>query len=324
MKVYDLEKLGINKISFYLALEEYLLSKDDEAFFVWRIDKSIIIGKHQLLEAEVNVDYALSLGAEIFRRPSGGGAIFADEGCFMYTFITKLRNKDEIYKKYLSYIKDALLKLGLNVTLSGRNDLLFNDKKFSGLALYETKDGACLHGTFLFDTNLENLVKCVTPSNEKLISKGIKSVSSRVINLKNYLKISKKEVIKALEDEISPSKIVLGEDEIKKVRQLENKYLDKSWIFDKKPPYTITFKKRVTCGEFLFFIDIINDKIKNIKLFGDFFFVKDINNILSEFIDICYNLETINSIINAYNVSEYIIGIDNNTFIEILSGGLNG
>ena len=198
MKVYDLEKLGINKISFYLALEEYLLSKDVEAFFVWRIDKSIIIGKHQLLEAEVNVDYALSLGAEIFRRPSGGGAIFADEGCFMYTFITKLRNKDEIYKKYLSYIKDALLKLGLNVTLSGRNDLLFNDKKFSGLALYETKDGACLHGTFLFDTNLENLVKCVTPSNEKLISKGIKSVSSRVINLKNYLKISKKEVIKAL------------------------------------------------------------------------------------------------------------------------------
>lgn len=324
MIVYNLENLGTNKISFYLALEEYLLSKGEEAFFIWRIDKSIIIGKHQLLESEVNVEYAKSIGCEIFRRPSGGGAIFADVGCFMYSFICKKQNKDIIYNTYLPYIKNALNGLGLDVYLSGRNDLMFDGKKFSGLALYEKNNASCLHGTFLYDTNLVNLVKCITPNNEKLISKGIKSVSSRVINLKNYLKISKKELISLIENAIFPSKIVLGEDEIKKVRQLEIKFLDKKWIFDKKPPYIIKFKERISCGEFIFLIDIKNDKIKNINIYGDFFTLNDIETILNEFINLEYTKENIEKVINKYNISEYIIGLDNDTFINLLSGGLDG
>lgn len=323
MKVYDLEKLGINNISFYLALEEYLLNKKDEAFFVWRIDKSIIIGRHQLLEAEVNVPLAKELGCKIYRRPSGGGAIYADKGCFMYSFVTKYHNKDEVYNKYLTIITNTLKKLGLDVCLSGRNDLMYKDKKFSGVAIYQSINGTVLHGTFLYDTNLDNLCNIITPSFDKIISKGIKSVNSRVINLKEDIKISQKDVIFALENEISSSKIVLGEDEIKNIRQLEIKYLDEKWIFDKKIPYTYTFKKRTTCGEFNFYIDIKNNIIKNINLFGDFFPKKDIKEYLDIFKGTPFTLNEIIKKINSNNINEYIYGLENDDFINLIIGGIH-
>lgn len=322
MKVYDLENLGINDISFYLALEEYLLKKKEEAFFVWRIDKSIIIGRHQLLKTEVNISQALDIGCKIFRRPSGGGAIYADRGCFMYSFITSNHNKDEIYNKYLSIIKKVLQKQGLEINLSGRNDLLFENKKFSGVAIYQNNNGTILHGTFLYDANLDNLEKTITPSTDKIISKGIKSVKSRVINLKNYLKICQNEVILAIENEISPSKIKLGEDEIKNIRQLEIKYLDEKWIYDKKIPYSYSFKKKISCGEFNFFIDIKNNTILNINLFGDFFTKKDIKEYIDSFIGLPFDSKEIIKKINSNNINEYIYGLDNATFIDLIIGGL--
>lgn len=323
MKIYDLENLGTNKISFYLALEDYILNNNlnEDIFFIWRIEKSIVVGRNQLIESEVNLDYAKSIGCEIYRRPSGGGAIFADDGCFMYSLITKERNKDNIYNRLFTNIYNCLKSLNVDVSFSGRNDLMFMNKKFSGTAFYQNENGSILHGTFLYDTNLENLVKSLTPSDNKLISKGIKSVRERVINLKNYLKITKKELIFALESEFLAPKIKIGEDELKIIRQLEIKYLSKSWIFDKKPPFTYKNKMRFECGEIEILINIKNNKIKNISFLGDFFNIGSLKELEDKFIDISYDINIIRSLLNDFNVNEYIDKLNNEELIELLFGG---
>lgn len=320
MLIIDLEEFGINKISFYLALEEYLLDKQIEAFFFWRIGKSIIIGRHQLLINEININEVKSLGCEVFRRRSGGGAIYADEGCFMYSFISKVKNKDLVYKEFLCRFKDALNSLNLNVEFSGRNDLLFNGKKFSGTAYYQNQNGSVLHGTFLYDSNLENLVKCLTPSESKLLSKGIKSVKSRVINIKDFIKMTKNDLILGLEERLNWPKIVIGEDEIKKVRELEVKYLDKQWIFDNNPPYFYRNKIRFKSGEYEVFIDCINNLIKNIEIKGDFFTKNDLNCFYKLFINIRYEKEAFDFISDDL-LDLYFDDLNKEDFLKLIFGG---
>ena len=116
MKVIDLRKYGQNEISFYLALEELIVENfEEDVFFLWDIASSIVIGRHQLINSEVNLAFTKKHNIKIYRRPSGGGAIFADEGCFMYTFVVSEHN-DSIYQKTLPLLMNVLRKLGLDVT----------------------------------------------------------------------------------------------------------------------------------------------------------------------------------------------------------------
>ena len=187
MKTLDLTKYGRQTVSFYLALERYLLNSaewcDKDLFFIWDIFPAIVCGKHQLIEAEVNMEHVRKIGVPIYRRHSGGGTIFADEGCFMFTFIKREGKRDDVFRNCLSAVVDAFGEIGLETELSGRNDLIFKEKKFSGNAYYRNDNGSILHGTLLYKTDLEQLVRTITPDNEKLISKGIESVRQRVINV---------------------------------------------------------------------------------------------------------------------------------------------
>lgn len=320
MFVYDLEYLGINKVSFYLALEEYLLEKEfeEDIFFIWRIDKAIVIGRNQLLESEINIEFAKEINVNIYRRPSGGGAIFEDEGSFMYSFITKKRNKDDVYKIFLNRFASILKSLGLDICFSGRNDLMLNNKKFSGTAFYQNVHGSCLHGTFLYDSNLDNLVKICTPSNDKLISKGIKSVKERVINVNDFIKLSKKELICKLEEGFLGFKIKIGEDEIKEVRELEIKFLNKKWIYDKKPPFTFHNKKRFQYGEVEVFLEIRNGKIQNINLKGDFFNILNLNNLYQELKEVEYDKYILNEKLNIIKLENYIEGFNKTDLLNLL------
>ena len=136
---------------------------------------------------------------DIYRRPTGGGAIYADENNSMFTMITK-KAENFSFKKYLNLIIDAMQKLGLKIEFSGRNDLLYDNKKMSGVAFLQNKYGVLIHGTYMYDVNVETMIRSITPSNEKLVSKGIDSVRSRVVNLKDHLNgITQDELINHLE-----------------------------------------------------------------------------------------------------------------------------
>lgn len=323
MKVINLERFKKSKISFYLALEEYVLSSKkftDDVFFLWDIDKSIIIGKNQLIYSEVNEQYATKMGINIYRRPSGGGAIYADDGCFMFSFIIKNKvvNKEQTFKTYLTTIINALNKINIKAYFSGRNDLLVDGKKFSGNAYYKNINGEVLHGTFMYNTSIEEMVKCITPDSSKLLSKGIASVSSRVTNICEYTTLSKEELMIYLMNSINNEFMDLSKIDITKIKEIESKYLAREWIYLNNPPYTFKNMKRFSWGKVEVFIVIKKDKVKNIDIKGDFFELKDLKEILNSLKNVSFTRNKFKEILDKQNINEYILNGVNEDLLDLI------
>lgn len=316
---------GNLKPYFYFALEKYILEnvlKDGEAyFFTWPI-KGIVIGKHQVLENEVNLDYTNANDIDIYRRPTGGGTIYADENNTMYTMITK-RAENFSFKPYLENLIKAMAKLGLEIKFSGRNDLLFEDKKISGVAFLQNKYGVLIHGTFMYDVDIETMIRSITPANEKLISKGIESVRSRVVNLKPYLNgMTQAELINHFEKEITTKTYVLSDEEIKIISEMAKKYESKKWRFQVQPAYTKVLKQRISGGLFNITLDLKRGIIENMKITGDFFDLYPIELIEDKFKGISYDLESVTNTLNAIKIEDMILDIKRDEFLNLLLSGI--
>ncbi len=302
---------------FYFALEEYLLEKDEEYIFIWDVFNSVIIGKNQLLHREVHLDYLKENDIKVYRRPSGGGAVYNDYGCIKYSFISK-RPKSEMYYVFLGFIKD-FLKEYISVDFSGRNDLLFNEMKFSGNAYYQTKNGHVLHGTILYDTDLTVLKNALNPSKLKLKSKGIKSVKSRVTNLKPYINLSREEFRKSLDEYFTKFEtIILTDDEILEVKKKMNYYNNYDYIYGKNPKYKIEIKERFSYGEVILYLDILSEKIIDVEIYGDFFEKEPLDSLKAKIIGISKgDLEKIMNI----DPSQYIEGMSNIDLYNLIRKG---
>lgn len=175
------------KLSFYLAMEEYVAGvTDEEAFFVWRVAPSVIIGRNQVLENEVNAGYCSEHGVEVFRRKSGGGCVYSDMGNIMISYVSRRGEVSEVFDRYLSGLAEALRSLGLDAQKSGRNDILVDGRKVSGNAFHQLPDRSIVHGTLLYSTDLEALTEAIRPPLEKLQRHGVESVRQRVRNLSEY------------------------------------------------------------------------------------------------------------------------------------------
>lgn len=175
-------------LAFYLAMEEFVARTiEDEAFFVWRVAPTVIIGRNQDLEAEVNLDYCRKHGVKVVRRKSGGGCVYSDMGNIMISFISRRGEVQEVFDRYLSSLTACLRSLGLKAEKSGRNDILVGGRKVSGNAFHQLPDRSIVHGTLLYDTDFDALETAIRPPVEKLERHGVASVRQRVENLKEYL-----------------------------------------------------------------------------------------------------------------------------------------
>lgn len=175
-------------LAFYLAMEEFVARTiEDEAFFVWRVAPTVIIGRNQDLEAEVNLDYCRKHGVKVVRRKSGGGCVYSDMGNIMISFISRRGEVQEVFDRYLSSLTACLRSLGLKAEKSGRNDILVDGRKVSGNAFHQLPDRSIVHGTLLYDTDFDALETAIRPPVEKLERHGVASVRQRVENLKEYL-----------------------------------------------------------------------------------------------------------------------------------------
>ena len=181
---------GSNDPAFNLALEQYAfdaLSHADDFTMLWKNRDCVVVGVNQSTLDEINAQYIEDNAIPVVRRLSGGGAVYHDLGNLNFTFITRVGDIADSFEVSMRPIADALASLDLDVCLSGRNDMTLGDSKISGSAQY-LKDGKLMHhGTLLFDTNLEKMSKALRVSDEKLASKGIKSVRSRVTNIREHL-----------------------------------------------------------------------------------------------------------------------------------------
>jgi lipoate---protein ligase len=319
---------GQLKPYFYFALEEYILTKllkeDETYFFTWEIH-GVVVGKNQVIENEVNLNYLKENKIDVYRRPTGGGCVYADHRNTMFSIITKRVNKNFTFKTYLSKIIDSMAKLNVNIEFSGRNDLLFEGKKISGNAFLQNKYGMLMHGTFLYDCDLETMVRAITPSDEKLVSKGISSVRSRVTNLKPYLNgMTQEELIQHFEKTMTIDTYELSKEDVEAIQILAQKYEEKDWIYKKQPPYTKVLKKRIQGGLIEVKLDLVEGQIKNMKIQGDFFDTKPLHPFEEAFIDQDYSKAVIDEILANHPIDEYILDANNDEFKALLYEGVLG
>lgn len=281
MRYISLPDNTARRLSFYLAMEEYTarnLNYDDDCFFMWQVEPSVIFGRNQLVENEVNIDYCKRKGIKTYRRKSGGGCVYADLNNIMFSYITQSENVATTFDRYIKMVTQMLQGLGVKAETSGRNDILIEGRKVSGNAFYHIPGHSIVHGTMLYDTNMENMVAAITPSDEKLVSKGVKSVRQHIALLKDYISLDIDEFKKYTMKWLCPSKIILDQNDIRRIEEIEQEYLSEEFILGCNPRYTTIRKKRIEgAGELEVRLEIKNNIIKDVNILGDYFLTGDLN-----------------------------------------------
>lgn len=213
-------------LAFYLAMEEFVAEwSEGEAFFVWRVLPTVIIGRNQDLEAEVNMDYCLGHGVRVVRRKSGGGCVYSDKGNIMVSFVSRRGEVSAVFDRYLSALTACLCSLGLNAEKSGRNDILVDGRKVSGNAFHQLPDRSIVHGTLLYDTDLDALEEAIRPPVEKLERHGVASVRQRVRNLKEYVSpVTIEALEKHLVEYFCDGEVSLTAEDVEKIEAMASEY----------------------------------------------------------------------------------------------------
>lgn len=311
------------RLSFYLAMEEYLArhTRLEECFFLWQVKPTVIFGRNQLIENEVNMAYCREHGIETYRRKSGGGCVYADMHNIMFSYINSGENVTLTFDKYIDMVVNLLRQLGVEAYTSGRNDILVEGKKVSGNAFYHIPGRNIVHGTMLFDTHWQNMIGSITPSEEKLISKGVESVRQHVTVLKNHLSIDIETFKDFVRTHLCDRQLTLTQEEVARIREIEKEYLDPAFIYGNNPRYTLRRKQRIEgCGELEACLEIKNGVIKDVELKGDFFLVGDLNALLARFKNIPHNREAVAAVLEDIPLDRYIMNLTPDALTEVIAG----
>ena len=320
--------INSNDVFFNSAVEEYFIKEFNEPIFMlWKNTPNVMVGRNQNTVSEVNEKFCKENNIDIIRRLSGGGAIYNSLENFEYTLIIdKLSNSNYSFKSIVEPLIDFLKQLGIDAQFTGRNDVLVDGKKISGNAQYHFKDILLQHGTVLYDVDINTLMKCLTPDLMKLTAKGIKSVKSRVTTLKERLPDDYN--VDKFMDEFMKFNLnrsnenyykELTEDEKIEVLKLkEDRWDKKEWNFGKNPKYSNKKKRKFTSGLVEINYEIKAGKIFNLKIYGDFFATDDISKLEDKLLNKYFEKEIIIEVLKDIKISNYIDGVNNDEFIELL------
>jgi lipoic acid synthetase/lipoate-protein ligase A len=232
MKYVTLPFTETRRLSFYLAMEEYVARHLDEPdyFFMWQVEPTVIIGRNQVLENEVNIDYCRSHDIKVVRRKSGGGCVYADRDNVMLSFVSSEENVGFAFNHFINMVLLVLRKMGIEATGTSHNDVLIGDRKVCGTACYHLNGRSIVHSTLLYDTNMDHMLQAITPGPEKLEKKGIQSVRQRITLLKNHTLFSLNEVKALIRDTLCVGERVLTAEEVSGIEQLEQQYFREDYI----------------------------------------------------------------------------------------------
>jgi len=311
-----------------LAVEEYFLKNfDDECFILWQNSPCIVIGKNQNALSEINIDFVKQNNIIVVRRLSGGGAVFHDLGNINFTFITNKDKNDSIdFSKFTQPIITALKGLSINAEFSGRNDITMDGKKFSGNAQYYYKNRVLHHGTLLFSGNLTDLSEALKAKPQKFEDKSVKSVASRVTNISQHLHtpMTVLEFKDYLQDHIMKANNIkevyeLTDSDIQNIEKLAvERYSTWQWNFGSSPDYSYSNAKRLPGGTVEVNMNVENGIIHDIRIFGDFFGVKDVSDIENALKGTRHFESDIREVLGKYNMNEYFLNITLDDLISLL------
>ncbi len=320
MKYVALPDCTVRRLSFYLAMEEFVAHRfpGEDCFFMWQVNPTVIFGRNQLMENELNLDFIRAHGIEYYRRKSGGGCVYADPSNIMFSYITDDFNVSFTFDRYLCLIAHTLGKLGVPAIPSGRNDILVEGKKVSGNAFYRTEGRSIVHGTMLYNTDLDVLTQAITPNSAKLATKGVESVRKRVANLCDYIDLGIEEFKQFMRENLCDSEVCLTADDIAHIEEIEQEYLSNEWILGNNPRYILVRKGYGSAGEVEARLEIKNGTIKAMNLMGDYFPIGEMDAFLEAFKNQPFTPQSVNTILDTYPIENYIRGLSREEFVQLL------
>ncbi|HEX7065765.1 MAG TPA: lipoate--protein ligase [Bacillales bacterium] len=315
-----------------LGIEEYILKHldpEETYLFFYSMEPSIIIGKNQNTLEEINTEYVRENAVNVVRRLSGGGAVYNDEGDLSFSFITKDDGKSfHNYEKFTEPVIRALRKLGVNAELSGRNDIEVNGKKVSGNAQFSTKGRMFSHGTLMFDVNLDNVEAALNPNPEKIKSKGVKSVRSRVTNIREHLAEDmdihefKKTLLKFIfevDDVADVPEYKLTDDDWHEIHEIiATRYKNWDWNFSKSPKFNVKHSQRFAAGTIDVRLQVNKGVIEEATIFGDFFGVGDIEDVEQRLVGTRYEHGDLKEALGDIDTGHYFGKITKDEFLKML------
>jgi lipoate---protein ligase len=324
-----IDNKGITDPRINLAIEEYALKNLDinETYLLFYINEpSIIIGKNQNSVEEINTEYVESNGIHVVRRLSGGGAVYHDLGNLNFSFITKDDGESfHNFRKFTEPVIAALKQMGINAELSGRNDILAEGRKISGNAQFSTKGRMFTHGTLLFNSEMEHIVSALRVKKDKIESKGIKSVRSRVANISEFLteKMDIEEfrtsLLKFIFNGEEISEYVLIDEDWEKIHQLsKERYQNWDWNYGKSPKFNLQHSHRFPVGQVDVRLDVNKGVIENCKIYGDFFGVGDVSEIESKLKGIRYEKSELEKALKDVDTTYYFGNLSKAEFINLI------
>ncbi|MBD8067613.1 lipoate--protein ligase [Bacillus sp. PS06] len=321
---------GITDPRINLAIEEYAVKNLDinETYLLFYINEpSIIIGKNQNTIEEINTKYVEENGIHVVRRLSGGGAVYHDLGNLNFSFITKDDGQSfHNFRKFTEPVINALKAIGVEAELSGRNDILVDGRKISGNAQFSTKGRMFSHGTLMFNSEIDHVVAALNVKKEKIESKGIKSIRSRVANIAEFLDSEMTiEEFRGLllryifneSDDIQTYE--LTDSDWEKIHEISKEhYQNWEWNYGKSPSFNLQHSHRFPVGHIDVRLEVQKGVIENCKIYGDFFGVGDVSEIEQLLTGTRYNKQDIENVLEDVEIKHYFGNVTKEEFVNLV------
>ncbi|MBU7538545.1 lipoate--protein ligase [Levilactobacillus brevis] len=321
-----------------LATEQYLMNnkKFDEPLVLFYYEgPCIIVGRNQNTLEEINQKYVEEHNITVTRRLSGGGAVYQDLGNLCFSFVVDSDSEEfGDFKSFVQPVVDALHAMGATTAeVSGRNDILVDGKKFSGNAMYSHSGKTFSHGTLMLDVDQDVIAHALNVPEDKMKSKGIKSVRSRVTNLKPYLapeyqnltvpefrdtllkELFQVKDLKAIADK----EVTINDDEKVAIDEIYNDYYNNwDWVYGNSPEFTVKKRQHFTAGTIDARLLVEGGKIKNLKFYGDFFGPADATELADKLTGVRYDREHVGAILDSVDTQQYFNGIPTAEVLDLL------